>query len=543
MIPSLDATATVLRACLPVAGDGPGSPVGSLAYVSFDGRRIWTFRVDDGHWVRETNTLLVSWPPALAPHLTGVTTAKLEIRAQAGQPASSTAEATVRFGASTEALRLRDPLTGRDLVVNKWGRLAKSFEADTETFMADVLGSAARLVAVLQDTMGLEPFVTGGTLLGLVRDGQLVAHDDDADLAYLSRHTNPTDVVLESYEMERVLAAEGFETVRHSSGHLQVMFGGTEYTDGHYVDIFSYFVTEGWFYGTFHAREKAAEVTIFPLGTVSAGGLELPAPANTDQLLTAIYGPDWRIPDPAFTFVTPEAAGRRFYWWLNHYDPFREDWEDFHRGLIGADVRLPPSALGGWLADHLAPGSTVVELGCGLGQDALALAAAGHRVLASDYSRPAIARARAVQDGAVQDGAGARPGAAADFAVANVNSVRQMAGLVKRAAALAGPDAPITVVARNLFDNLHFLGRDTALLAISHLLGRGGRAYLQMRNPHVGRTVRDKFEPAGEKIFDPWEFTNRLSFYGLEVVERNFITEPGAVGASLSYVIGKVSPS
>lgn len=532
MTASLTATTTAFQAKL-VQGAGEAEPVGLLAHVFLGGRRIWTFRVSADQWNAVTSMLDVDWPAALVPHLSGATSARLEICHDTDSGPSQVAEGVLSFDGPKKKLDLVDPLTGAGLVVNKWGRLAKSFETAGEDLKQEVLVSAKRIISLLRESLGLETFVTGGTLLGLVRDGKLISNDDDADVAYVSRHQNPSDVVLESYDVERVLAGHGLETVRHSSGHLQVMFGGTGYTDGHYVDIFTYFVTEGWFYGTFHARERANDVTIFPLGTLSHDGLELPVPANSGQLLQAIYGPNWQTPDPAFTFETPEAAGRRFYWWLNHFDPFREDWEDYHRGLISKNAGHEPSALALWLAETLEPGSAVLELGCGLGADAITLAKNGMRVLACDYSRPAIAFARAQAAASPHSGP-------ATFEVANVNSLRHVAALVKSAAEFAGPGKPINVVSRNLFDNLHYLGRDNALLAISHLLSRGGQAFLQVRNPKAAQAQRDVHEPVGERIFDPWEFKGRLAHYGLRIVDSNFVTEPGPAGSTLSYVIGKV---
>jgi SAM-dependent methyltransferase len=47
------------------------------------------------------------------------------------------------------------------------------------------------------------------------------------------------------------------------------------------------------------------------------------------------------------------------------------------------------------VARHFPPGATLLELGCGTGTDALALAARGHRVVASDLAPAMIERARA----------------------------------------------------------------------------------------------------------------------------------------------------
>lgn len=528
---TLTATATHFKAKFAQTSVGP-TPVGLLAYVFLGGRRIWTFRVKAEQWDAANSMLDVGWPAALIPHLSGVTGARLEICTAPDSPAIYGADGKLIFDDNAAELELLDPLSGAELVVNKWGRIAKSFESAGDGLKQNVLLSASRIISLLQDTLGLELFITGGTLLGLVRDGKLISNDDDADLAYVSKYENPSDIVLESYRVEQVLAEHGLESVRHSSGHLQVMFGGSEYTDGFYVDIFTYFVTQGWFYGTFHAREPAGDVTISPLRTLTHDGLELPVPARTDQMLRAIYGPHWQTPDPAFTFETPAATGRRFYWWLNHFDQFREDWEDYHRGLISKKPDSAPSELAMWLTGELDAGSAVLDLGCGLGADSLALAAAGFRVFGCDYSRPAIAYACSK--------ANTVSGSPARFEVRNVNSLRHMAALVKSAADFAGPGQPVTVVSRNLFDNLHYLGRDNALLTISHLLSRGGRAYLQIRNPKNGSGLSDVHEPLGERIFDPWEFSNRVTDYGLEIIRSNFVTEPGAAGLALSYVLRKV---
>ena len=186
---------------------------------------------------------------------------------------------------------------------------------------------------------------------------------------------------------------------------------------------------------------------------------------------------------------------------------------------------------------ELAPGSAVLELGCGLGTDSLFLADAGHRVLGVDFSRPAIARGARM---ATEKHAGdSSTDGSVHFEVANVNSIRNIAATLKHMVELACPGTPVTVVSRNLFDNLHYLGRDNALLAISHLLDRGGQAYLQVRNPKMGLVSRDPREPVGEQIFDPWEFSERLAHFSLNIVANNFLVEPGSAGTTLSYILGK----
>lgn len=505
----LSATPTELLADLGGRG-GKKTPVGSLASVYFDGRKIWNFRVLDAQWNPTNSRLSIPWPHALISHLDGRASVLLELRTDAATPPMDVAAGELQFGDSASAIQLADALTGAPLQINKWGRLGKSLDQDSAVELRHILQSAADLTVFLKDKLGIDAFITGGTLLGLVREGHLIEGDDDADLAYLSTHENPSDVVMESYAIEAALEEAGYSLVRHSNGHLQVMFAGTDFTDAYYVDIFSYFNTEGWFYGTFHARALSANVTLLPVSPILTAGITLNLPAEPENLLAAIYGPSWRTPDPAFSFETPPAAARRYYWWLNHYDAYREDWEDYHRGLIASPTEYSAHEFLDWVKPKLSAGSLVLELGSGMGKDAMDLVSSGYRVLAVDYSRPAITWARKQASSSTVE--------QLRFSTANLNSIRQMAAVLKQLFSMAASTEAIAVISSDLLDTLHFQGRDNLLFTLRHVLAKGGRAYLQARLPRHDGPTRDSLEPIGENIFDPAEFESRLAFYGLDLV-------------------------
>jgi SAM-dependent methyltransferase len=441
---------------------GPAIDGGEVATVLLDGRKLWSFRVSAARMAG--SDLSIDWPAPLAERLSGRALLGLEI-----DGAVVVGSYEVTFDDSDLPLVIEDPATGAPLVVNKWGRLAPTFAGQSPTIIDDVLDEAERLLLTVRQLTDIELFVTGGTLLGPIRDGRIMPGDDDVDFAYLSRYENPSDVATESFRLERALVAHGYEVIRLSAGHLQIMYPGRSVTDKYYIDIFSYFVCNGWFYGTFHAREPARDVTLLPLRPLAVNDRVLPGPADPEQLLAAIYGARWRIPDPSFTFVTPPAALRRYRGWLDDYNMDRENWEDLHRAEIARAAGRGPSEFAVAVEPLLDRGSTVVELGCGLGADARYFAEHGHSVLAVDYSRPALAFASL---------------AAADtdnrprFERVNLNSTREVAGLRAECGRLAGP---VQIYANAVFGAVSDKAADVTFLLLRHVLGdAGSRAFVQL---------------------------------------------------------------
>jgi SAM-dependent methyltransferase len=455
--------------------EGPPIPADATLSVLLEGRPIWNVRA--GESVRPgPNVSVIDWPEALAGRLTGW--ARLGVL-QNGTPLSTTA--TVAFDDAPHQFSLEEAGTGIPQIVNKWGRIGRNFAGERAYLIDEALDEACRLVDWMRGR-GQELFVTGGTLLGPVRDGRVMPGDDDVDLAYLSRHQNPSDIALEGFELERALHAQGYETVRHSAGHLQLLFPGADGTDRFYLDIFTYFVVNGWFHGTFHARERTGKVKIFPLRSITINGRELRAPAEPEQMLAAIYGPGWHTPDPAFRFTTPPPARRRYDNWLGGLDGDRENWEDHHRALLrsadgrsedgrgdtghsagqapsawpGTPAATTPSVWAEELARGLPPGTRILELGCGLGADARHFAEQGHHVLAVDYSRPAI------QNLHTPSGSGSLRGTRV-----NLNSLRETAPLAKLAHQGSGP---LHVYSRLLLNSLNPQGRENTLTLIGHVL-------------------------------------------------------------------------
>ena len=110
--------------------------------------------------------------------------------------------------------------------------------------------------------------------------------------------------------------------------------------------------------------------------------MRLPMPREPELMLEANYGPGWRTPDPAFRFDLSRSTTDRMWGWLSDFNMDRALWEDFYRTVASSagEPGSAPSPYAAWLAERLPAGAPVLELGCGRGDDALWLAARGHRV-------------------------------------------------------------------------------------------------------------------------------------------------------------------
>lgn len=362
---------------------GPCADVGALDLV-INGHRAWSFEVGD---IATGRAALYEWAPALRPYLDGFG----DVLIRHSRTGMELCQVHVHFGAAEAPIKIADA-AGRFLSINKWGHLGKSFENRGDDITERLLDSVDGILADLAD-FGLHGFVVYGSLLGAIREGRPMPHDDDADVAYLSVHEHPVDVAAEQLRLRRFLRDRGRRLMVHSLGHLQVQIGLDGIPD-HYVDIFTMFLVGDHVQLPFHVRTPAANVRITPLGTVSLSGRDYPAPADPESLLAATYGQDWRIPNPAFRFATPPRTKELLTSWTGNFTMSHGYWQNFYSGPECLDVPTEGSPFLQWVAGRLPDRARILEVGSGTGRDAVFLASAGHRVHAVDRSAAGIERLR-----------------------------------------------------------------------------------------------------------------------------------------------------
>jgi len=480
---------TADREFLRLRATTPADHPPAVVDVLLEGFRTVSLRLPDA----ESDVVTVAWPPSLAAALDG--RAELQVRDAVSHRSLGTAD--VAFGPAEHRLDLRDP-QGRWQSINKWGRLAVSFDGtDADSLQERLLARVDALIEDLRDC-GIEPFLCYGTLLGLVRDGRLIPHDDDADLAYLSAHEDPVDVVQESYAIERRLRLKGYVVIRHSAGHIQLHYGVD-----HYLDVFTAFRTGGRTYLCFQVGDD--ELDLDGRTTFAFGHRLLPVPLDAERLLTATYGEGWRTPDPSFRFATPWPVRSRLMAWMGEFHVQRDYWQDFYKSVGADDVPVVESGFVRWVHERLAGEPAILDIGAGTARDSRFFARKGHRVAAVDYSAAALDRART---------SAAREGWDASFHQLNLADLHAVGEFVAEVDWSLGWH----LYARFLVHAIDDQARANLWTLATVVVEQGGECWLEFRTDKDGGE-KHVFGEHFRRYLDPQQVTDELGARGLRVLE------------------------
>ena len=473
--------------------DPPDAPVD----VRFEGHRVWSFNpARDG--VPDGAELVVTWPAAIKDRLSG--TALVTVEPHVGDDAWFDDE--VSFGSSTAPLTFVDN-AGNPLTLDKGGRLQRTFDRMDAASLSELTSASRRVLDDLVDKCGLDAYLCYGGLLGAVRTGKMIGHDSDVDLAWLSAHTHPFDIIRESRRAERQMRELGWRVVRMSAANFKVW---APLPNGKRagVDVFGSFHIGDHFHLTGSLRGTLAREQIVPFGTIELEGVEFPAPRDLDAFLAYTYGPQWRVPDPAFHFDHPEENKQIMSGWWRGSRSRLWHWSEFYTSAQVKEVPRDPSLFAQWVAGRVDPGSSIVEVGSGTGRDAVWLAGQGFAVTASDYSGAArrLTKRNARKAGVT-------------VPVTGINLEAPYSYLTS-AAALSHEPGIRHVYARGVIDALAPAGRDGLWRFSSMVCRSGGRTFLEFRT----RASR------GEQTFFP---THPRTHARVPVVEAEIAAAGGTI--------------
>ena len=295
------------------------------------------------------------------------------------------------FRGNAEPLRFRDA-HGHHLSVDSAGHLTRVFAETGSDVRRHIAEGTARAIADLRDKVGIDAHVSYGCLLGAVREGRMIGHDSDSDLAYLSAHTHPADIIRESYRMEREMRALGWKVVRMSGADLKLFLPLPDGRSVH-VDVFGAFHVGDTFYQLGGRSGHLPREALTPVSTVVLEGVELAAPADPEQVLAFLYGPSWRVPDPSFQPVDPEAGVVRLDGWLRGPRRHVTEWNELFRDHR-AEIPRRKSTFAVWAVRRMPKQATIVDLGTGNGRDTVWFTRRRLRVIAFDYAGTPVRQTR-----------------------------------------------------------------------------------------------------------------------------------------------------
>lgn len=188
----------------------------------------------------------------------------------------------------------------------------------------------SEFITTLAD-LGYASFINSGTLLGAVREGQFVGHDDDFDVAVVLRADGPDQAIGEFYRLfEALQALDRYEIrplERTNSPIMKILMRNDMDHDPHY-DLFPAWLIDGKFHIWPYCSGSLLESDVLPLETRTIAGTALPVPRDSEKALALNYGQDWRIPDSGFVFPWADAR-EKFTQFLEIYtnDVRRNRWK------------------------------------------------------------------------------------------------------------------------------------------------------------------------------------------------------------------------
>ena len=477
--------------------------------VLFDGHMAWSFTAEP----RRGGEVLVPWPKRMVRWLDGAST----VRVVSGE--EELFEGEVSFGSGEGRVRFVDK-DGIPVMIDKWGLLQRPFSGRDASVVEQMVDVTDQILDVMETECGVRGWIAFGTLLGAAREGKVIGHDSDVDLAYLSEKATPAEMVVELYAVARALRRHGMKVLNKSGAFITVVFTSP---DGGMasIDVYTCFYVGDLLYETATVRQAVPRSAILPLTELEFEGRMLPAPADPDAMLAVSYGPGWKVPDPSFRHEPGPEITSRFDGWFSSLMRQRRDWER-HLADLAQDPDHGPSAFADWVADRLTENVRVVEVGAGTGRDALRLANRGFDVLALDYARQSLRKPARIAR---------RRELPAAFDNLNLYDLRDV--LTRGALVARDRSRGKAIYARELLETLDPDGAENFWRFAGMVLRGGGRAYLEGQSLSRRDANEWRAERGGGRLHpvDPRVVEGRATRAGGRVVPREGFLAAGAAAA------------
>lgn len=193
-------------------------------------------------------------------------------------------------------------------LLNKKGGLV-SPAGERNLSLENVVERVKACQALFSDVLDQEVFLLYGTLLGVVRDQDVIMGDDDIDIGMVIEADTPEQAKTIVYDMVKKLLLAGHQIAITKIGRMFKVL-----VEGLWIDVFPLWEAEGMLWG--YRAIKAGKNLILPLISYTIAKHTLPVPNRPEELLEAIYGKEWKVPVSGFRHAHKKSAReylRRFH--------------------------------------------------------------------------------------------------------------------------------------------------------------------------------------------------------------------------------------
>jgi hypothetical protein len=351
-------------------------------------------------------------------------------------------------------------------VFSRTGRLQLSKSIDEE-WQREVLGFYEGLRKVVKDALGHDLFVMYGSLLGAVREGGFIGHDDDFDAAVIVDATTGAEAVEALKKLAFTLIDAGYDVEgRRSAVHVH-----HRDNPAIRIDIFHLFFNAkgvlAFAFGVAGTTDVLKEQWQGVTETRFGPGSVL-VPVNGEAVVEAIYGAGWRIPTPGFSWDKDRTKRER-----SAIVPLDDVEEIYWANFYARTEYTSGSTFFDFVNSRPEMTSHVIDIGCGDGRDSYAYGLAGRTVTGLDRSHIGV---RHATKKAHDMGMGDR----VSFAACDVGEADNLRGVLNAAIERAG-DAPILFYARFFLHSIPEEVQDTLMATINEVARPGDQFAAEFR--------------------------------------------------------------
>ncbi|MCA0893709.1 discoidin domain-containing protein [Microbulbifer agarilyticus] len=191
---------------------------------------------------------------------------------------------------------VNDAIRDQNLALATHG-FRKTFELIGDEAKELIYSELSRILSWLNDDFGVNAFISSGTLLGVVRDGKLIAHDDDVDICYISNFSEECDILSEREKIVDFLKSKGCNLKASGVAHYWCSTPRSLK-----LDIFTGWIKGGRCFMNPLSIDGLPVEKILPLANKCVNDIQLSIPSDPEALLDLNYGLEWRTPDPLWVF-------------------------------------------------------------------------------------------------------------------------------------------------------------------------------------------------------------------------------------------------